>query len=300
MKPGYRRHRVPLRPPLARRILPLSVLVGGVACLASPTPVAAQWTLDPGAGWVQVQVYYQNTRKEYGENANKRRFFFDGHAITTSVFVTAAVGVINGLDVWAQVPVHNLSFDDVAGNRQRTGFGDPRFWVRIGPKLFGLHTDFPIAIRGGVKLPGADFPIDSEIIPLTEGQTDFEIMLELGHSFYPLPMYVSGWVGYRFRQKNEKAFRDPGDEKFAYVAIGGSFARSFTWKLAGEGLWGLAPVIDGVSVPSGRRKILEILPTLGHKMGPGNIEIGGRFPFSGRNLPAGPSVTGGYFFAWHP
>lgn len=264
---------------------------------ADPAPaLGTQWVEPPGTGWLDVRHYHHDTREEFGPDGERQEFFARGHAITRSTYLTLAAGVVRGVDVWAQLPFHIFSFDDTAGERDRAGFGDPRLYLRAGPSLFGVST-FPIAVRGGVKLPVAEFPVDAEIIPLTEGQVDWELYLELGWSFHPVPVYGMGWVGHRWREA-KGVIRDPGDERLAYVAFGGDIGSRLTWKLAGEGLWGLTPVLDRVAVANARRKMIQVFPTLGFRVGPGTIEVGGRIPLEGRNLPAGPALVGGYHVDW--
>lgn len=268
-----------------------SLLLGLLA-----TPAGGQWTEDPGEGWTQVSVFHQDTREEYGENGDVRPFFADGHAITTSLFVTSAVGLVEGLDGWVELSAHRLEFDDAAGSREQTGLGDVRFFLRAGPELLGL-PDVPVAIRGGVKLPGSDFPVDAEVIPLTEGQRDWELVLEGGHSFYPLPVYAQAWVGYRWREENEEIRRDPGDERFVRVAVGGEAGR-LSWEAAFEGLWGLTPTVEDIPIQTEERKLLEFVPTLGWAVGPATLEVGGKFDFDGRNFPEGPTFSAGAFVPW--
>ncbi len=247
---------------------------------------------------MQLTVFHHDTREEFDTEGEVAPFFADGHAVTTSFFLTAAVGLFHGVDAWVQVPVHRLSFDDAGGERDKTGLGDVRLFLRAGPRLLRAQLPVAVAVRGGVKLPGSDFPVDAEVIPLTEGQRDWELMLELGHSFHPLPLYIMGWVGNRWREENTEVVRDPGDERFAFAAAGGELPAGFTWKLAWEGLWGVAPRIERVKVPTAKRRLQQLLPTLGHRLGPGVLEAGARIPLGGRNLPAGPAVMGGYFFSW--
>ena len=205
-----------------------------------------------------------------------------------------------GLDAWVQVPFHRLQFDDVVRERTSTGIGDPRIFLRVGPSALGVDPGFPLAVRGGVKFPVDDFPVDAEIIPLTEGQRDWELLVELGHSFYPAPIYVMGWVGYRWRETNATIARKPGDERLVYAAAGGGFGR-LTWKLAVDGLFGEPPERTrfGITLENDTRRLVQLLPTIGWPVGPGTVELGGRLPVSGRNLPAGPALTLGYFVDWN-
>lgn len=270
------------------------------AVLLSTAPVwtaHAQWIEPPGTGWVQVALYHHDTRSTFDTERNVRRIFADGHSVTTSLYVTAAGGLVRGLDAWLQVPVHRLQFDNSAAERKRTGLGDARVYMRVGPALFGIAPPLPIAVRAGVKIPGSDFPVDAEVIPLGEGQMDVEVMLELGHSFYPRPRYVNGWLGYRWRTENTEAARDPGNEWFGYAALGGQY-RAFGWKFAVEGWFSATPHIQGIPIPSAQREILQVMPSLGYTLGPGLLELGTRIPLLGRNLPTGAALFVGYFFTW--
>ncbi len=276
-------------PPAALMLLLMGVLA---------TPTRGQWIEAPGAGWVQADLYHHDTRRTFGTDGDPERIFADGHAVTTSLYLSAAVGVVRGVDVWAQLPLHRLVFDNAAGRRLRAGVGDPRLYLRAGPSLLGWRSPVPVALRAGVKLPGGDFPVDAEVIPLGEGQRDWELLLEVGHAFGKRSLYAMGWLGYRWREANRAAARAPGDERFAFAAAGGRLADGFTWKLAVEGWSSRTPRLQGVAVPSARRAMLHAAPRLGWRLGPGVLEAGVRLPLAGRNLPAGPAFSLGYFFDW--
>lgn len=256
----------------------------------------AQWVEPPRNGWVQVSIYHHDTKTVYNSEAQKQRIFAGGHAITTSTYLTAAGGLVRGIDAWLQVPVHRLQFNNAGGERDRIGLGDTRLYLRASPEVFGFRR-LPVAVRGGVKLPGGDFPVDAEIIPLGEGQRDWELMLELGASLYPFPFYVLGWAGYRWRERNDEIDWKPGDERFAFAAAGGQFG-IVSWKVAAEGWSGGAARIQGIRIVSARRDYVQFLPSVGTRLGPGTLEVGARLPLGGRNLPAGPAFVLGYFTRW--
>ena len=261
-------------------------------------PAAGQWVEPPGHGWAQLSVYHHDTRTRFDATGRRDSLFnAEGRAVTTSAVLTAAVGLVRGVDAWLQVPYHRLAFDDVAADRRSVGFGDPRLQVRVGPAVFGRR--FPVAVRGGVKLALGRFNRDAEIIPLSEGQRDYEVLVEIGHSFYPRPLYALAWAGYRWRGWNDEIDRKPGDERLGYVAAGGQ-VRGVVWKLAAEGLWGRPPRrrLPGgpeLTLALDRRRLIHLLPSLGCRLGPGVIEVGGRIPVAGRNMPAGAALVVGYF-----
>lgn len=252
-------------------------------------------TLRAGTGWIQLSVYGQNATEWYDNVGDRRPFLADSEFKTRSVFLTASVGLLDGLEVWAQLPRHDLNVDASSGTSNSTGLGDIRAAVRVGSELFGL--DLPVAVRLGVKMPGSDFPIDATVLPLTEGQTDVEVSVESGMTLGSLPLYVMGWAGYRRRGANEEADRRPGAERFAHLAFGG-FAGDLTWEVAADGLWGGSPLASGILLTSERRRLIQILPTVGYGIGPGRLEVTGQVPVSGRVLPVAVGVSAGYRVGW--
>ena len=277
----------------ARRSISLALL--GVAIL--PLALQPQWVEAPGQGWADLTVYHLDTRENFEFNGEVEDFFADGHAISTSLFFTLAAGLLPGVDGWLQVPYQRLEYNDARDDRLRTGIGDTNVYLRVAP-LHYFGSDFPLAVRGGVKVSVGDFAVDSEVIPLGDGQTDWEIMTELGHSFYPFPAYVNGWVGYRWREPNEEAQRDFADEGF-FLAQAGSNYGALGLQLLVEGMTSVTtPVIEGILLPNAERSMLQVTPKISYCVGPGVISLGARVPLGGKNLPAGTSVVVGYFTNW--
>lgn len=261
-----------------------------------PASAGAQWIERPGTGWVDISASHLDTRDQFWLDGSRRRIGNNGHAVTSSVFITSALGVLHGVDLWVHLPFHWLQFDDFTGDRLRTGVGDPLLHLRVGPEVLGLPA-FPVAIRGGVKWPAGDLEVDAEVIPLGDGQWDGELLLEVGRSFYPRSIWAMAWGGYRWRGPNEVTARHPGDERFWYAAAGGEL-RDVGWKGALEGLRGDPWVLHGIPIPSARRELTQLLLTLDHAVGPGRAGVGIRHPFQGRNLPVGTSLTLHYFLRW--
>lgn len=263
---------------------------------ATAQGVDAQWVEPVGEGWAALAVFHQDTRSVYDLGGDSRDFFAEGHARTTSSFLTVASGLMPGIDAWAQFSFHRLDFDDLGGERSSTGLGDTRLWVRGAP-LRLLGSAFPLTIRGGVKLPIGDFDVDAEVIPLGDGQRDWELMAEVGHSFYPRSVYIMGWIGYRWRELNTESRKDFGDEVFFFAQLGGA-AGPIGYKVALDGWDGGPGVIEGLPVASAQRDLIQIQPSVLIPFGPGSLEAGARFTLRGRNLPAGTAFMFGYFADW--
>ncbi len=291
----------------------LSVLTGSGLLLSGPgalhgqaicsaphsSPALAQSgsirTLPKGGGWLQAAVYGQRATRFFDPNGDRHPFLADSEFDTRSFFLTGALGMADGLELWAQVPVHNLDVESLGGDSRSAGLGDIRVAARLGSPLFGL--DLPISLRLGVKFPGSDFPVDATVLPLTEGQRDWEMSLESGVQPPGHSEYLRGWVGYRWREENRDAAREPGDEVFASATVGGALG-TFSWAITADALWGRTPRAQGFELPGDQRRLVQLLPTIGKQVGPGRLEATAQIPVSGRNLPVGVGISIGYRLSW--
>ncbi|MBI4502046.1 MAG: hypothetical protein HY700_12910 [Gemmatimonadetes bacterium] len=251
-------------------------------------------TTAPGSGWLQFSVFRQRSARHFDAAGDRLPFPADGTVGITSMYLTTGVGLIRGLDAWFQVPLHVAGYRDVRVDTSRTGIGDLRAALRVGPALFGAPA-IPLAVRVGAKVPGTAFPLDATIIPLTEGQRDWEVSVETGHAFSPL--YLLGWVGHRWRGENTTVGRQPGREVFGHAALGGT-AGGLHWELASDVLVGSAPTLFGLQLTTARRRLFQLAPTLGGRFGPGDLEATAAIPVVGRNLPTGAGVSLGYRLSW--
>lgn len=276
-------------------------LVSGLALAAlllGPSPSHAQWPAGSGDYWVKLSFLHHRTTEQFRSNGERRPFLGDdAESRSSAVFFDALVGVTDRLDLWVQVPYFDLSFDDVAGDRNSTGVGDIRISTRYN--LLQLRGgSIPVSARFTVKAPVAELTVDSEVIPVGEGQWDYEAWLESGISLWPHPLYSVVWVGYRWRSLNEETTRDPGDEIALLAEVGGTgWVGGLGAKIVLHGIFGRAGAIQGVALgPDDRREILYLAPTLLYDFTPSTtLELGARLPLRGRNFPAGAPLQIGLF-----
>jgi len=260
-------------------------------------PSGSLETTEPLTGWFQLTYLNQESTQFYNSIGEQRRFLAEGAIEIRSVFLTGAFGVTEGLDVQAQLPVHDLESSSTAGSSEKFAFGDPRFAVRIGSDLFGLPR-MPVMVRGGLKLPGSRFPVDATIVPVTEGQVDWELGLETGYYLSGRrPLQLIAAAGYRWRGLNDATGRKPGDERFLYVGVGGPQS-GWRWGMTFEGVWGLTPTDNGIELPGARRKLLQLGPSVALQLGRTEVEVGARLPMAGKNLANGTAFTIGFYLPW--
>ena len=236
-------------------------------------------------------MYYLDTREEFSRTGEVRNIRLDGHVQTASSFLTVALGILPGVDIWVQPSYHRLEFADLEGTRISWGFGDTRVYVRTAP-LRLLGSDFPFAIRAGTKLP-TDFESGTNLIPLGDGQRDWEVLAEVGHSFWPRPFYAQGWAGYRWREAKDDG-GDFGNERFFNVSFGGG-GDVLGFKIQFEGWYGGAFTTRGLLGAGEKREMVRLYPSLLVTAGPGQVELGSRIPLAGQSLATGPEMVVGYF-----
>ncbi len=265
---------------------------------ASPGAVSGQGvgSLFPGQGWVQGSVLSLDTRSQFDLARAEGLYPVGGRLDLRSFLIAGAVGVVTGVEVLAQGALHSLEFESASGSNSRTGLGDVRLWLRAGPRLLGVYeSDLPVwvGLRAGVKLPGSGFPVDRSIVPLSEGQTDFELALELGRVLVDGQLAVQAWVGHRWRGNNETVGLKPGNEWFGYASVAAAIGPIHV-RLAAQVLDGSPYDTFGLELPSSQRELFGVFPALATQLGPGTVELGAQLPVSGRNLPAGTALTLGY------
>lgn len=281
--------------------LALAETLGAQAICSAPhsSPTLAQSgslsTLPQGGGWIQLSAYGQRADQFFSPSGSRQSFLANSEFTTRSAFITGAVGLLDGVELWAQLPVHNLQVQGQGGDSESSGVGDIRVATRLGANLFGL--DIPVAARLAAKIPGSDFPVDATVLPLTEGQRDWEVSLESGYALSDQGIYLMAWAGYRWRELHEEVDRDPGDEIFGHLAVGGSVG-PLSWEVAGDGLWGKAPISQGFLLVGDVRRLIQVLPTVGMVAGPGRLELSAQVPVWGKNLPIGTGFSLGYRMTW--
>jgi hypothetical protein len=259
---------------------------------SSATAWAGAWTQPKGKTWFRAGTMFQSTNERYFIDGSRIPYFFEGHNRTVGLFFDFEHGVTERLEVNAHLPFFGIAFNDLADDRQSHGIGD----VRAGARYNVLQGPLVATIGGRIKFPTGEFVNDAEIIPVGEGQYDFEVRGELARSFWPRPAYVTGLIGYKFRTKNEKNGIDYGDEIFWSVEGGYHVTSRIMLKAVFWGLYGLETTAFDLPLPSLTRQIAYLEPGILLELAPSRgIEVSVPFTLWGQNWPAGPVVSVGFY-----
>lgn len=275
------------------------------ACQIPGDVFAGAWTLPRKHVWCKVAVLGQTTHEEYvGASGsgrgpdparvfnvgNRARYRFNGRYRSRALFFDLFYGATDRIDVGLQLPFFRQEYQDTPlltgfGEPQRaTGFGDIRGFLKVN--LLNVRTVGTLKL--GFKAPSGEFVNEDGLIPVGEGQWDFDAIVQMGRSFWPMPVYVNADVGYRLRLRNAEIDRDPGNE-WTFLAEAGVQVRRTT--LVGvkiHGIRGKAATVFGARIQSDVKKITYISPVI--SLGPCRgftLETAVNVSVHGRNYPAG-------------
>ena len=271
---------------LTRCLLSLAVILG-----TSGLAHAGAWTLPRGTNWLKAGFMFQDTTERYFLDGERIPYFFDGRNQTRALFFEYVRGITDRLDIKAQLPVFDVSFDDLSDERRSTGLGDLRLEAR-----YNLVQDPLVVTAGGtIKFPTGEFINDAEIVPVGEGQYDFDVFTEIGRSLWPTNGYITGKLGYRFRTENQETGIQFGNEILWRAEFGYRFSRRVSSKLLLRGIHGSEATSFGLPIESLRREIVFIEPGVYLNLTPSQgIEVTVPISLRGRNWPAGPVFTVSY------
>lgn len=262
---------------------------------------AGAWTLKNGELWIKTSVMAQTAREEYVavggagrepdvarlyEAGDRARYRENGHYQSRAVFVDVFYGMTDRLDLGVQVPFFDQQFENV-GFRPAvgaSGFSD----IRVFAKWNVIQKPFVGTLTFGVKAPTGQFKSQDGLIPVGEGQWDFDFIGQIGRSFWPLPAYANLDIGYRLRLKNDAIDRDPGDEWFFHAEVGYTPRPKLLLAVKVESLRGKPATVFNLKLPSDIKRVTYIAPTL--LIGPYqnlSLETSLRITAGGRNFPAG-------------
>lgn len=266
--------------------------------LTATTASAGAWTFPRGTLWTKLTVMVQDTNEDYIgvprpniPRGTRQPYLLDGEYSSRTFFLDAMYGVTDNFNVGIQVPFFHQTFEDqelttlFGGPVSSTGFSDIRIFLKhkIGPD--------PIvsSLKVGIKAPTGDFQNRQGLIPVGEGQWDFDFILQAGRSFWPFRAYANVDLGYRVRLKNDEIDRDPGDERFWIAELGYQWTDRLLTVVKWEGIDGKETTSLGLTLASDVKKIQYISPALMFKATKTlSVETGVRFSINGQNFPAGP------------
>lgn len=173
---------------------------------------AGAWVQKKGGYYVKVSSSYVQTSKEFDFNGTQKTLFEDLEIYQNPTYQEFKVetyfeyGLTNRLTAVAILPfkvaTDNRTIVGVAYrdneriSNTSTGFADLQLQARLGV----VAQPVVLSLQPVIKIPlGYNTSKDNEAPALGTGNVDYGGWLLLGKGFYPLPLYVTGGVGYTVR-----------------------------------------------------------------------------------------------------
>jgi hypothetical protein len=164
--------------------------IGYVLFCAFQYPLfAGAWSQQKGHYYTKMTFIYSDATGIYGSTSPAE---FKDYA----VYFYGEYGLFNRTSIILSTPFFKQSQNEANFVRgQTTGYlaGD----LELQAKYQFLSKPVVASVLGGAKIPVAYDIVDNP--PLGNGETDFDAKFLLGASFYPIPAYATGDVGYRLR-----------------------------------------------------------------------------------------------------
>ena len=255
------------------------VFIVALSILAPRAAFAGAWTLEKGQVWSKITGLYQATGKHYGQDGDASKFPADYTA--QEVYFDVFYGVTKRFDVGVQFAAINRKFENFTADRHRSmfgyrakesGLGDIRAFAKINL----VHEPVVGTLKLGIKTPSGEFRAAPEAMSASDGQWDFEVIAQIGRSYWPTPVYANIDLGYRLRQTNDTIHYNPDDEMIYNAEVGGSPTEMLNLALKLEGISGAG------------RRVTYAIPTVLVSLPQGlSVEAAARVTVLGR---ADPSV----------
>ena len=229
-----------------QRILSTSGLAVLILLLAQPA-LADAWPQRRGHGYYKIGFRMLRATHYYEPNGNRIPIptlgdytvsFYGEYGLTNRITIVAYVPFYERITLNEQIG-RNSGFVFSEGDAV-SGIADPIIGARIGLAQFGA-TVVSASLRLGLPLGNDDQPNG---LLTGDGELNQTVALEVGHSFYPRPVYAKASVGFNQRVKGYS------DEIVYAVEAGYTVADRFT--IAAR-LRGVEPLRNGDPNVGGRR-----------------------------------------------
>ena len=185
---------------LTPHVIPL--LIVALSVLLPQMASAGAWTLGKGQVWSKITYMSLSTNEHYDNDGNVGQI--PARYKSQQVYFDVYYGLNDRIDVGVKIPYISNEFVDVspehpfygAPDKKDSGLGDVRGVAKIN---LVNSADLVGTLKLGFKAPMGEYREVPEALSITGGQWDFEVVAQLGRSFYPVPVYANVDLGYRLR-----------------------------------------------------------------------------------------------------
>ena len=282
----------------------VATMAVAAACLAGAEQGhAGAWTLPQGRVWLKTGFHYLLTDEQYAPAAailgdgtrvgrGDSRRYNDGGAMRMRLWWNEAeIGLHDRVTAGLQLPFYDLRFEDRFQRTDSWGIGD----IRVCTRVALLDRDHRLTLRAAWKLPVGKAATDPDDVPLSEGQHDLDLGIQVGRSLGRQMSWAGVEGGRRFRYRDEETGREPGDEWFWRAEAGFApwRARPIAVRASWEGLRGGETRYDDLGLLTGQRRYDQLSLGILFALREWTIEGGFSRTLAGEAYPAGYSWSFG-------
>ena len=185
---------------LPRYATPL--LIVALSVLMPQMASAGAWTLGKGQVWSKITYMSLSTNEHYDNDGNVGEI--PARYKSQQVYFDVYYGLNDRIDVGVKIPYISNEFVDVssehpfhgAPDKKDSGLGDVRGVAKIN---LVQSADLVGTLKLGFKAPIGEYREVPEALSITGGQWDFDVVAQVGRSFWPVPVYGNVDLGYRLR-----------------------------------------------------------------------------------------------------
>jgi len=192
------------------------LLITALTVLLPQMATAGAWTVGKGNVWSKVTYLLQSTDQHYDANGDAVEIPADAQYESAQVYFDVRYGVTDQIDLGLQIPYLSNKFvdkdesNDVAtpppALETESGLGDIRGFAKVN---LVNSADLVGTLKLGFKAPMGEYREVPEALSITGGQWDFDVVAQLGRSFYPAPAYANLDLGYRWRGEYQDSDPNP-------------------------------------------------------------------------------------------
>ena len=290
------------------------LLLVALSLLLPQTASAGAWTLEKGRIWSKVTFMSQLTDEHYDADGNAVEIPADARYQSQQVYFDFYYGLTDRIDLGLQIPYISHKFVDKDASNDiatpppaletESGLGDVRGVAKIN---LVQSTGLVGTLKFGFKAPIGEYRAVPEALSVTGGQWDFDVVAQIGRSFWPVPVYSNFDLGYRLRREYKDSddvapdrTYTPGAEFVFNAEIGYSPTDKLLVALKYEGIVGAEyDAISNQGAPETlSQSVTYLAPTILLGLHPNlSLEASARMTAGGSRYFAGPTYAVGLSFA---
>lgn len=246
----------------------VAALIASCVLLASAPAFAGAWAQEDGGLYVQLSVAGESAAEQYKETGETFQLLSEddeGNFRALGSFLYAEFGLLPSFTLVASTAYRWVELDSQQVRSTARGFGD----FTLGGRYQFLDGPVVMSAYLGATYPTGYTPDPPELRSATlgNGVSAYEGRLQVGHSFYPAPFYVSAEAGLRLRGSRATAESGVADypAEIPYFLELGWGPTDWIW-LRGvvDGVWGTGdPVaIEGISLTPLTQRYTKVGPSV--------------------------------------